>query len=111
MKRVRTTLLLVFFAAIVAACTPAHGEVIGKTYTPPYTTRTAGHYTSTCWSYKSNGLCRVRGRTWVAGTTHRVASTWSLKLRDGKDVGWRTVSEIAWLTCDTGETFNGSVCR
>lgn len=78
--------------ALCAACTPRTGTVTDRDYSPAWSMP----YTE-CYGTGQARYCYQAYREWP--------ETWSLKIDDGDQAGWRTVSESEYATCLPGDRY------
>lgn len=104
--------VLVTAALTLVACAPDSGTVTDKSYRAPYSSWTAGYYSSgSCYSYNKQGGCAIRGPMvhHPGHWTYHPAS-WQLRLVNGDDSGWRSVNSGVWDTCTVGDHFENESC-
>lgn len=84
---------LALLAITLTACSPIKsGTIIEKDYDPPYESTYM-----MCGMYDSKGLCTV----WIPMTNYHPES-YNLKLQEGEDTGWRSVSKETYDSYATG---------
>lgn len=112
MKRV-SGLVAVSVLALVACTGPDSGQVLEKIETPELIRYEPGTLEpGPCYSYRKNGLCRVRGKqVWKPGRKKVRPASWSLYLVDGESRGWHEVPHDVWVGCKKGQTYRNGVCR
>lgn len=91
MKKFLPTLALLAIA--LTACSPIKsGTIIEKDYDPPYESTYM-----LCSMYNSNGTCAV----WIPMTDH-IPESFNLKLQEGEDTGWRSVTKETYDSHEIG---------
>ena len=77
---------------LCTACTPKTGTVTDRDYSPAW----SSPYTE-CYGTGQARYCYQAYREWP--------ETWLLKLDDGDQAGWRTVSESEYTACLPGDRY------
>lgn len=87
-ESVRHVSCAVLLAALVVACgAPSRGIVTEKDHDPARTTT----------------ICSPVGTVTVCTPQHQPES-WSIKIRNGEDEGWRSVDGVTWRQIEVGQT-------
>lgn len=86
-------------ALALVACAPDHGTVEDRQHSP-------AHYhdwtSFQCIAHDKNGICTAS----IPVYHHDyVPEQWQLKLNDGKDTGWHTVTRDAYQHCPVDSTY------
>ena len=84
---------LALLAIALTACSPIKsGTLIEKDYQPPYDSTYM-----MCGMYDSKGMCSM----WMPMTDHHPES-FNLKLQEGEDIGWRSVTKGTYESHEIG---------
>lgn len=90
MRQLTTTMAAVVVVLVVAGCAPAAGEVTDTSHRPAWT--------------ETSHRCDTGSSGCVPQVTH-YSDTYKLRLRDGQDHGWRTVTHTEYQQCPIGAHF------
>lgn len=78
--------------ALCAACAPTAGTVTDRDYSPAWSSPC-----TECYGTGQARYCYQAYREWP--------ETWSLKIDDGDQAGWRTVTESEYTACLPGDRY------
>lgn len=105
---------LVILAAALAltACGgPERGVVQDKSYRAAYTTWTTPYYSTFCSAYNTKtGACTSRTRVFHPSVPVHHPASWSMRIRNGEDEGWRSVPSRVWESCVVGQWYENHAC-
>lgn len=87
----RQLTLTVLAVVLVAGCAPTQGKVINSSHRPGWTETTQ--------------RCDPDHPDQCTPQVQHYSETYRLRLDDGTDTGWRTVTKAEYQQCDTGDHY------